>query len=367
MNYTERRYDIDALRIIAIGLLLMYHTAIGFQPWGYMVWFITNRESLSSLWPAMAMLNVWRIPILFFVSGMGVFFALQNRSWKQLLAERSRRILIPFVFGFFIIVPLHIFLLQYHYSQKINYYPGTGHLWFLANIFIYVLLLLPALYYIKQNGNAKVVNTLKRLFSTPLGLIVVVAIFMVEQVLVKPAIYEMYAMTWHGFFLGLIAFFFGFCFMLAGDAFWELLLRWKWALLVFAIVLYGNRLLSAQMQVHQLLLVLESNFWIFSIFAFSHQYLNKDSATLRYLSTAAYPIYIMHMVVIYLASLLVFPLEINTWLKFLIVLLSTFIGSFILYELIVKRVKIFILLFGMKTSKKSLIPANTKTVKKKLD
>jgi len=352
MTSTTRRYDIDALRVIAIGLLLLYHTAIGFQPWGYMIGFITNREPLSSLWPLMAMLNVWRIPILFFVSGMGVYFAIQNRNWKQLLTERARRIFIPFVFGFFIIVPLHIFLLQYHYSQKINYLPAAGHLWFLANIFIYVLLLLPFFFYIKKNENAKLAKALKHLFSKPFGLITVVGFFMVELILINPTIYEMYAMTWHGFFLGLIAFFFGFCFMLAGDAFWKMLLQWKWVLLAIAIILYVNRLLATQMQVHHLLLVLESNFWIFSVLAFSHQYMNKKSKTLRYLSLAAYPVYILHMVVIYLTSLLVFPLEINTWLKFLIVLSSTFFGSFILYEFVVKRVKILIPLFGMKTYKK---------------
>lgn len=359
MNSTSRRYDIDALRVIAIGLLLIYHTTIGFQPWGYMIGFITNRDSLSSLWPVMAMLNVWRIPILFFVSGMGVYFALQNRNWKQLLSERAKRILIPFVFGFIIIVPLHIFLLQYHYSREVTYSPNAGHLWFLANIFIYVLLLLPFFYYIKKHHQSKIVIALKRLFSTPLGLIIVIGIFMGELILIQPPIYEMYAMTWHGFFLGLIAFFFGFCFMLAGDAFWHMLLQWKWLLLAIAMILYGNRLMATQMQVHHLLLVLESNFWIFSIFAFTHQYLNKNSTLLSYLSLAAYPIYIIHMVIIYLTSLLVFPLEINTWFKFLIVLVSTFLGSFIIYEFFIKRVTLFIPLFGMKVSN---IDTNSKSL-----
>ncbi len=267
MTETSRRHDIDALRVIAIGLLLIYHTAIGFQPWGFMIGFITNGESLTALWPVMAMLNVWRIPILFFVSGMGVYFALQNRNWKQLLTERTKRILIPFLFGFICIVPLHLFLNQYYYSRDIHYLPNAGHLWFLANLFMYVLLLLPIFYYFKLNAQAKIVKVLKRLFSKPLGLLMVVCIFMIEIILVKPAIYEMYAMTWHGFFLGLIAFFFGFCFMLAGHAFWNMLLQWKWLFLIIAVALYGNRLFVAQMQVQHLLLVIESNFWIFSVFA----------------------------------------------------------------------------------------------------
>ncbi|MFK7953754.1 MAG: acyltransferase family protein, partial [Ekhidna sp.] len=90
---TERRYDIDWLRVIAIGLLLIYHIAIGFQPWGVLIGFIQNSESIEAIWTPMSMLNIWRIPLLFFVSGMGVWFAMQRRSWKELLMDRAKRIL----------------------------------------------------------------------------------------------------------------------------------------------------------------------------------------------------------------------------------------------------------------------------------
>src|SRR3989337_1686885 len=99
MLTSSRRYDIDWLRVIAIGLLLIYHIAIAFQPWGVMIGFIVNKKPWQSLWIPMTMLNVWRIPLLFFVSGMGVYFAIQNRNFKQLLLERAGRILVPFVFG----------------------------------------------------------------------------------------------------------------------------------------------------------------------------------------------------------------------------------------------------------------------------
>src|SRR4249919_2416298 len=102
----NRRYDIDWLRVIAIGLLLIYHVAIGFQPWGTMIGFMVNEKSWPSLWIPMSMLNVWRIPLLFFVSGMGVYFAMQKRSWASLLRERAGRIGVPFLFGFFVIAPL---------------------------------------------------------------------------------------------------------------------------------------------------------------------------------------------------------------------------------------------------------------------
>ena len=92
MLSTNRRYDIDWLRVITIGLLLIYHIAIVFQPWGVFIGFIQSDRSLESLWIPMTMLNVWRIPLLFFVSGMGVCFAIRKRNWKQLLLERTQRI-----------------------------------------------------------------------------------------------------------------------------------------------------------------------------------------------------------------------------------------------------------------------------------
>ena len=120
MSATNRRYDIDWLRVIAIGLLLLYHAAIGFQSWGIMIGFITNDKPWESLWIPMTMLNVWRIPLLFFVSGMGVYFAIQNRNWKQLFKERAGRIFIPFVFGIFVIVPIQLYLWQILLSPGVN-------------------------------------------------------------------------------------------------------------------------------------------------------------------------------------------------------------------------------------------------------
>jgi len=343
-----RRYDIDWLRVIAIGLLLLYHVTIGFQKWGLMIGFITNSTSIDSIWPPMTMLNVWRIPLLFFVSGMGVYFAIQKRNWKQLLKERTIRIFIPYVFGIIAIVPIQMYLIQRFYSFETNYSPNPSHLWFLGNIFAYVILLLPIFIYLKKNADGKLANRIKRIFSNPLGLLIVIAFFIIESLLVKPGIYEMYAMSWHGFFLGLIAFFFGFCFVLSGTSFWNMLLKWKWLLLLLAVSLYVYRLFQPQMIVPNFQLALESNFWIYSVFAFGYKYLNHSSKTLSYLSQAAYPIYIIHMVFLYASSSIIFPLEINVYLKFILVLSSSFIGSLVFYEFVIRRVNLIRPLFGLK-------------------
>ena len=347
MNTTNRRYDIDWIRVIAIGLLLIYHIAIGFQPWGMMIAFITNNESWASLWIPMSMLNVWRIPLLFFVSGMGVYFAMQNRNWKQLVTERAKRILVPFLFGAVAIVPVHWLIWQHYYQFDLAYTPSSGHLWFLANIFIYVLVFAPLFFYLKRNETGTLVCVIKKMFSNPAIFTIVIGVFVWEAVLLKPVPYELYAMTWHGFFLGLLAFFFGFCFVLSGNAFWNMILKYRWLFLLLAITLFVIRLTYFSMNTPVYLLVTESQCWILSVFAFGYRYLNRGGKALTYLSRAAYPVYILHMFFLFLGSALIFPLAIPVQLQFVLVLLFTLGGCLLSYE-IIKRIKWVRVLFGLR-------------------
>lgn len=345
---TNRRYDIDWLRVIAIGLLLIYHIAIVFQPWGALIGFIQSDKTLNSIWIPMTMLNVWRIPLLFFVSGMGVCFAIRKRNWKQLLLERTKRILLPFLFGLIFIVPIHVFIWQKYYSQDISYSLYPGHLWFLANIFIYVLILSPIFFYLKKNENGRIVRVLKNLFRSPFGLLPIVAVFVLEAVLVKPDIYEIYAMTWHGFLLGLLAFFFGFCFILSGDAFWQTILKWRWLFLIVAVALFAIRYLAFDLKAPNYLTAIESNIWIFTVFGFAYKYLNRPGKALTYLSQGAYPIYIIHMIFLYLGSYLILPLAIPTIVKFILIIVFTGTGCFVMYELVIRRLGFLRLPFGLK-------------------
>ena len=345
----HRRYDIDWLRVIAIGLLLIYHVAIGFQSWGMMIGFITNKEPWPSLWLPMSMLNVWRIPLLFFVSGMGVYFAMQHRTWKQLIQERALRILVPYLFGMVAIFLVSLFILQRYYQWEISYNAHAGHLWFLGNIFAYVVVLAPLLYVLKKYRDGKVVSVMQKMLRTPMGLIPFVALFVAEALIFKPFPYELYAMTWHGFVLGFLAFLCGFCFVLVGAPFWKMIVTWRWLLLTIAIGLFIARTFFLGMKNPMYLLVVESDCWIFSIFAFGHRYLNRPSKILGYLSEAAYPVYILHMIFLFLGSSLIFPVDIPVPAKFFALLLFTLAGCFASFE-IIRRIPFVRMLFGLKMS-----------------
>lgn len=348
MISTERRHDIDWLRVIAIGLLLIYHIAIVFQPWAMFVGFIRSETAIESLWISMAMLNVWRIPLLFFVSGMGVFFAMKQRNIWQLLLDRTKRILLPFAFGVAAITPLHFLLFQKFYNMPFSYYPHTGHLWFLGNIFVYVLLFVALFQYLIKNESGKFRVFISKLLSNPLGPIFLSLAFVVEAVVVAPQIFTLYAETWHGFFNGLLAFVLGFLLVYSGHTFWRMLNKWVWLYLVLAIALYTIRLLVYNTTSPNYLMAIESNMWILSVFGLAHKYLNRPSAILRYLSQSVYPVYIIHMFVLYAGGVLILPLEISPLLQFLAITLFTFVVCFLLFEFIIRRVNFLRPLFGLK-------------------
>src|SRR3546814_10615269 len=65
-----RRHDIDALRVIAFGLLIVYHVGMVYvADWGFHVKSDYQAEWLQ--WPMIA-LNRWRMPLLFMISGIAL-------------------------------------------------------------------------------------------------------------------------------------------------------------------------------------------------------------------------------------------------------------------------------------------------------
>ena len=345
--HTDRRYDIDWLRVIAIALLLIYHIAIIFQPWALFIGFMKSTQSMNNLWYPMTLLNVWRIPLLFLVSGMGVYFAMQKRTVKQLLLERGQRILLPYLFGMVAIVPLHFFIFQDYYGLPVKYVASPAHLWFLGNLVIYIIVLCPIFYYLLKNQEGRFRKILISIMSSPLGPAGLSLLFVLEVLVVKPQIFPLYAQTPHGYAFGFLAFFLGFILVYSGPAFWNTVKKWKAAYLSVAVILFLVRLIVNETSGPNYLMSIESNLWMMSLLGYAYQYLNRPSKALTYLSKAVYPIYVVHMFVLYGAAWLVLPLEIPVFLQFVLIVVITAAVCFLLFE-ILKRIPFLRNLFGMK-------------------
>ncbi|HEU4600881.1 MAG TPA: acyltransferase family protein, partial [Steroidobacteraceae bacterium] len=78
MSESNTRYDfLDWLRVIAIFVLLFFHTGMLFVGWDF---HIQNRETIPALQFPMDLAHRLRMPLLFVIAGAGLFYALQRRT-----------------------------------------------------------------------------------------------------------------------------------------------------------------------------------------------------------------------------------------------------------------------------------------------
>ena len=343
-----RRHDVDWLRTLALGLLIIFHIMLSFQSWAVSAGLPQNDELLEEFVPFLSMLAVWRIPLLFMISGMGVRFAMERRDWKELLKERASRILVPFLFGTYVLGTFFVWAMP-RFGWAPEYTPTFGHLWFLLNIFLYVVWLLGILIYLKDKPNNSLFRFFSKIMGWPLGLFLFALPLMLEAWLVDPEYFSVYVDNLHGWLLGLICFFLGFVFISTQDVFWPAVEKIRWFALAVGLSLFLARLLVFELQGEQSWLVgLESMSWMLAVIGFGTRYLNRPSRTLSYLNKAVYPVYIVHMPVQLAFAYLLLPTELSAYSKLALLMAGTFGTSLLLYEFGLRRMKWVRPLFGIK-------------------
>ena len=122
----QRRHDIDALRVLAFGLLILYHLAMLYvAEWG---WHLKSSYLTESIQMPMLMMNRWRMDLIFLISGISTAFLLQRSRVAAFVRERSWRLMLPLIFGMLVVVPIQ------PYAQGVtNGLVEPGFLHFLAH------------------------------------------------------------------------------------------------------------------------------------------------------------------------------------------------------------------------------------------
>lgn len=383
-----RRYDLDWLRVIAILTLLFYHTGMIYVSWG---WHIKSAEHSQPMEEVMRWLHRWRMPLLFFISGAGSYFALRKRTFGSYAGERVRRLFIPLVFGMFVIVPPQIYIewlfkgrfsgsYAVFYPEVFNFQPyqdgGTGgafswhHLWFVAYLFLFSLISIPVFRWLKSAGGQRFTESFGRLIARPGGAMwVMIVVILASQYLLRPFYPdETHALVndWAYFAENLLLFWFGYI-LVSRQEFWDLLMQQRriflWATLVFTVVLYGMRFGFTWDEI-------DNVFWIdFSYFTngqclmvasvlmtvgYGYRYLNVNpirngKPVLPYLNEAVYPFYILHQTVIVLIGYYVLTkTKLGVYDGFLVVSFSSLVVCIGLYILLIRPFKVTRLLFGLK-------------------
>ena len=384
----QRRRDIDALRVIAFGLLILYHVGMVYvAEWGFHVKSSYQSEWLQ--WP-MIFLNRWRMPLLFMISGIALGLAMASRGSAQLIGSRSWRLLLPLVFGMLAVVPIQAycealgngaiepgfgaFLWRYLQLQP---WPEGGwsgashgvtwnHLWYLAYVWVYSIaaLLLAAL--LGKEGVRRLSEAL--LTRHPFWWVILPVGWLFASLWwLKPLFPETHALEgdWYAHAH------YGMCFaagllVACEPRFWTVVQAMRGrmlALALFAItielglraagrVLEPGDLPAWALHVDWGLIedVARSVYtWtaLLAIFGWARTLLDRPFRWLPYASEAVYPWYILHQSLIVPLAFALSPLQLGPLLEPALVLGGTVAGCLLLHEYVIRRTRLLRPLFGL--------------------
>ncbi len=367
---TQRRHDLDWIRVIVFGLLILYHIGMFFVPWD---WHIENNDLSDSLtWP-MWFVNQWRLPVLFIISGMGTRFALSRRSGNEYISERTQRLVIPLLFGMVVVVAPQVYVERVvqggGYSSFLEFYPhyfngvypegnfSWHHLWFLPYLFVYSVLLAPLFLWIRKHPENWLMEIFNKLLHHRFGLLWLALPLILTEILLRPHFPVKHNLVgdWYAFSYYLLLFLYGYLCISAGRKFWKTVSQKKTAALITGIAAFSIMAWMREMAVwtpgtealFAVIRIINLGAWCIAIFGYGAQWLNRSSRLLTYCNQAVYPFYIIHQTITVLAAWVIFELSWGIHLKFLYLTVITFGGSWVFYEL-VKRNAITRALFGLK-------------------
>ena len=370
----ERRYDLDWLRVLAVLLLLYFHTAAIFYAGELGEFYIKNDQSSYAMSCFIAFVHQWHMPLLFLLSGAGTWFALSFRSAGEYVQERFKRLFIPFLFGTVVLVPPQVYYrllsnptyqdsyLQF-YPQFFNGIRPQGnfewsHLWFLIYLFVFSLIALPLFLHLKEAG-AHLLSKLSVGMEKP-GAILLLALPLasIEGALRPrwPGFQNLYD-DWANFCLYLLYFIYGY--LLSSDArFGQAIDKHLRIALLLAVtsmlVLFGlwetNNLPERgylSYILYQFLRGVNSWFWVVALVGLGRRYLNFNSKLLQYASAASYPFYLLHQTVLVTIGFYVVRWSAGVMEKFWVISTTALIVTIVLYELL-RRNNVARFLFGLK-------------------
>ena len=360
----NKRYEfLDWLRVIAIFVLLFFHTGMLFVGWH---WHIQNAEVIPSLQLPMDLLHRLRMPLLFVIAGAGMWFALQRRSGAAFTRERTVRLLVPVIIGMFLVVPPQIYIERIAHGEfsggyldfmmqrvfQFKPYPAGDfswhHLWFIVYLYAYVLLLLPLMLWWRRARPQLRAGAWILALALPLG---------INEALLKPIFPQSFNLVsdWYIFIHYLLLTVFGFA-LASSEGAWEWIARMRRRSLILGSTVLIGGLTLIQFGILKRDTPADAVFaniftWSFILvfLGYGRQYLSFGNRLLTWARDASYPIYILHQTVIIVIAYFVIRQPWAPWTKYWVVLGGTLLTCVLMYEYLLRRVGLLRLAFGIKS------------------
>ena len=111
---TQRRHDLDWLRVLSILTVFIYHSTRFFNLEN---WHVKNSVTYFwvEVWNAFA--TNWMMPLIFVISGASIFYALGKGGFGKFLKDKVLRLLVPLLVGAFTHASLQVYLDRLTHGQ----------------------------------------------------------------------------------------------------------------------------------------------------------------------------------------------------------------------------------------------------------
>lgn len=374
-----RLFFLDWVRIIAFFVLILYHVGMYYVSWG---WHVKSPAASDALAPVMMLSSPWRLSLLFLVSGVASGSMLARLEPLRFMRQRSRRLLVPLLFGMLVIVPpqsycevvekvgyrgsyldfMRLYLNAYHGFCRDGclILPTWNHLWFVAYLWAYTVVL--GLLTLALGARFdQFAHRLGRQLDGWRIVLLPAAVLGLARILMEERFPQTHALVddWYSHVNYLLPFLLG-ALMSRVPAFWPRVQALRWTCLAlatggWALLMIGYAVAKTIPQDGLFRLLCLGIHSVYALFAwsailaacgFARRHLDEDGPARRYLAPAVFPVYILHQTVIVVLARTLKPLHIQPGLEGMLLIVLTTVSCFAGYEL-VRRVAALRPLFGL--------------------
>lgn len=357
---SSRLVFLDWLRIGAFGLLVLFHVGMYYVSWD---WHVKSPHASPALAPLMLLSSPWRLTLLFFVSGAATGLALRQREASAAwLGRRTRRLGLPLLFGALVVVPPqsyfevvrrwqyagdYIDFLRLYLSAYGGFCDGPGqclilptwnHLWFVAYLLTYTLVLWLALR-AWPRGLAALAPRAERLLAGARIVLLPALLFALLRLALRDRYPPTYALVgdWFNHAQYGLAFIGG-AVLSRAPRLWRDLHDARWPALLLALAGWAVVVVPAAAPAHPERIVrgiahsLVQWCAIVAAVGYAQRWLTHDGALRRYLTQAVFPVYILHQTLIIVLAAWLAPFALSAAIEAPLLVLLTLGLSFLGFE-----------------------------------
>ena len=384
---SARLHYLDWLRVLAIFMVFVFHAIHVFDLGG---WQIKNPDQSELITILLTLLSLWGMPFFFLVAGAASWLALQRRTPRQYLAERVKRLAIPYVVGTLLFSPLQYFLWWKNqvflgkagltfaaflrgelppFDPTLLHAPGFSprwigvgfHLWFVGFLFLYAVFTLPLFRWLLTDAGLRVRAALGSLCRRRGGIAVFTLAFIAVELALRPFFPQEH--DWADFLFQMCFFILGFVVYSNDDITgavrrdWWVLATMGTACVAALLGMYladvpvfdwaGDPSTPGFFLIRGLTTIIAYSYSLVMLFV-GMRCLNFRSPLLTYAQEAVLPFFMLHQPAIVVVAFFVVQWPAALLPKLVIVLVAPFCLAMGLYEGLIRHVRPLRVLFGIR-------------------